>query len=40
MIVSKPKPAALIALGIFIIVCFGVGGYAINNVLNNTAGWF
>ncbi len=40
MIVSKPKPTALIALGIFIIICFGVGGYALNNVLNNTAGWF
>jgi len=40
MIVSKPKPTALIALGVFIIICFGVGGYALNNVLNNTAGWF
>jgi len=40
MIVSKPKPTALIALGIFIIICFGIGGYALNNVLNNTAGWF
>ncbi len=40
MIVSKPKPTALIALGIFIIICFGTGGYALNNVLTNTAGWF
>ena len=40
MIVSKPKPTALIALGIFIIICVGVGGYALTNVLNNTAGWF
>ncbi len=39
MIVSKPKSTALIALGIFIIICFGVGGYAFNNVLNNSAGW-
>ncbi|MCF6359782.1 MAG: hypothetical protein L3J29_03375 [Cyclobacteriaceae bacterium] len=40
MIVSKPKPTALIALGVFILICFGVGGYALNNVLNNIDGWF
>lgn len=40
MIISKPKPTALIALGIFIIICFGVGGYALNNIFNNAAGWF
>jgi hypothetical protein len=40
MIISKPKPTALIALGVFIIICFGTGGYALNNVLSGTAGWF
>jgi len=40
MIISKPKPTALIALGIFIVICFGVGGYALNDILNQTAGWF
>ena len=39
MIVSKPKSQALFAIGVFIIICFGLGGY---NFMLITSGstWF
>lgn len=40
MIISKPKSRALTALGIFIIICFAVGGYALRAVVNNVGEWY
>jgi len=40
MIVSKPKTTALFALGIFIIICFGMGSYALRAILNNVGVWY
>ena len=40
MIISKPKSAALIALGIFIVLCFAIGGYAIRSINNGVGVWY
>lgn len=40
MIVSKPKSTAIISLGIFIIICFGLGSYALRAILNGVGVWY
>lgn len=40
MIISKPKSTALTALGIFIIICLAVGGYAFRAIINTTGEWY
>ena len=40
MIVSKPKPKALLALGIFILITFSMGSYAINSIVKGNDLWF
>ena len=40
MIISKPKSSALISLGIFIILCFALGGYALRAILNEAGVWY
>jgi len=39
MIVSKPKSQALFAIGVFIAICFGLGGYNFILVTNGST-WF
>ena len=39
MIVSKPKSQALFAIGVFIIICFGLGGYNFMLITNGST-WF
>jgi len=40
MIISKPKTTALFALGVFIIICFGIGSYTLRAILNNVGSWY
>ncbi len=40
MIVSKPKSSALISLGIFTVLCFAIGGYALRAIINNVGMWY
>jgi len=40
MIVSKPKSRALFAIGIFIIICFGLGGYNFGRITTGDAWYF
>ena len=40
MIISKPKSTALLALGIFMIICFAMGGYALRAILNGVGIWY
>lgn len=40
MIVSKPKSTALISLGIFIIISFASGSYALSAILNKGGFWY
>ncbi len=40
MIISKPKSSALISLGIFIILSFALGGYALRAILNEVGVWY
>lgn len=40
MIVSKPKPNALIALGLFIVLNLVAGVYALNTLFNNDGHWY
>ena len=39
MIVSKPKSKALFAMGVFIIICFGLGGYNFTLIAKGST-WF
>ena len=36
MIVSKPKSKALFAIGVFIVICFGLGGYNFMLITNGS----
>ena len=40
MIVSKPKSQALFAIGVFIVICFSLGGYNFMFITNGSAGLF
>jgi hypothetical protein len=39
MIVSKPKPQALFAIGMFVLVCFSLGGYNLSFIIKGST-WF
>ena len=39
MIVSKPKSRALFAIGVFVIICFGLGGYNFTLIARGST-WF
>ena len=39
MIVSKPKSKALFAIGVFVIICFGLGGYNFMLIAKGSS-WF
>ncbi len=40
MIVSKPKKQALFAIGMFMLICFSLGGYNLSLILQGSTWWF
>lgn len=40
MIISKPKPNALIAMGTFVVLMLTLGLYALNSILNGNSAWY